>query len=116
MMTRLGRLGSSEMDKLTKTLREKVDNEDESHVQIEDEMNKLVSMGNTLKSLMAKSEIVDIAARPATENMKTLIDRKAKAMDTCVKAKKSHLEVMKELYPADEGNKIKCYLPPAILP
>ena len=116
MSSRLNTLPSrcKEMEKLTKYLRGK--DEDEVAIQITDEMNRVVSMSNTLKSMMAKLKVVDITGANSQQNVQTLMEGRNKVQDTYIKAKKAELAVMKELYPLQEENKIKGTLHPQIHP
>lgn len=104
---------NSEMEKLMRRLRGK---SNEDYAQIEGEINKLSTMSKSLKEEMVKTQAINIKEKDNQYNVQLLLEKKQQALHSCLQAKKTHMKILKELYPTDEENKIIESIPQILRP
>lgn len=92
------------MNKLIKNILDK--EEDESSLQIEDQLKKFAGLHGSIKSLMAKQEVIDLSKGNTKENVAKLLKERGKLVETHARAKKFQRNVINELYPPQSKKEI----------
>lgn len=87
----------TEMDKLMKSILGK--EEDDSNSQVEEQLRKFALLHGSMKSLMAKQEVIDLSKDSTKANVEKLLKEKSKLVESHARAKKFQRNVMSELYP-----------------
>eukprot|EP00826_Nyctotherus_ovalis_P041200 TRINITY_DN4121_c0_g1_i10.p2 TRINITY_DN4121_c0_g1~~TRINITY_DN4121_c0_g1_i10.p2 ORF type:complete len:100 (-),score=43.74 TRINITY_DN4121_c0_g1_i10:296-595(-) len=85
------------MEKLIKSILGK--EEDENNSQIEEQLRKFALLHGSMKSLMAKQEVIDLSKENTKANVEKLLKEKSKLVESHARAKKFQRNVVSELYP-----------------
>jgi len=92
------------MGKLIRSLMEKEG--DESYVKVEEELKKIAGLQRTIKSLMAKQEVIDLSKGSTKENINKLLKERTKLVESQAKIKNLQKNIITELYPSKDKQEI----------
>jgi ribosomal protein L14E/L6E/L27E len=90
------------MSKLIRSLIEK----EENSLQVEEELKKIAGLQGTIKSLMAKQEVIDLSKGTTKENVSKLLKERTKLVESQAKAKSIQKSVVRDLYPSKDKQEL----------